>query len=353
MGNSNAAGSPSRARRSSAAPPGYPRPSSRAPLSNASPAASSSVWPSTSQPRPVVHDPRQQRVAAARDQGEERRLERIGLEQACRDVAVEMVDGRERQLAPPPPEPWPCATPTSSAPTSPGPAVTATRSSSCSDVPAVRSASSTTAPDQLEVVARGDLGDDAAIAVMDSLRGDHVGADLAPVGDHRRAGVVAAGLEREDHPGAPGARGLLGGPPHDHRVLTGVVVVARPGAGGRGTRTARRAGSHRVRCAHLERVRLVRTGAAEHLVEQRGRVAVAAARGIDGDVHQVPHVGVPGADQVTDDRVAAVACRSRPGTRWTASRARARTSPATTASETPGARSRSPAGDRSRRAGGS
>src|SRR5881394_780985 len=44
-GKVNRVGSPSRARRSIAAPPGYPRPSRLATLSNASPAASSRVWP--------------------------------------------------------------------------------------------------------------------------------------------------------------------------------------------------------------------------------------------------------------------------------------------------------------------
>ncbi len=57
--------------------------------------------------------------------------------------------------------------------------------------------------DQLEVVARGDLGHDAAVAVVDALRGDHVGRDR-PVATHeRRAGVVAAGLQRQDHRTGP------------------------------------------------------------------------------------------------------------------------------------------------------
>ena len=46
-GNGKASGSPSRASRSRAGPPGYGRPSIRAPLSKASPAASSRVCPST------------------------------------------------------------------------------------------------------------------------------------------------------------------------------------------------------------------------------------------------------------------------------------------------------------------
>ena len=49
-GTRNASGSPSAARRCSAGPPGKPRPSILAPLSNASPAASSSVRPSVWKP---------------------------------------------------------------------------------------------------------------------------------------------------------------------------------------------------------------------------------------------------------------------------------------------------------------
>ena len=58
--------------------------------------------------------------------------------------------------------------------------------------------------DQLEVVPRGDLGHHAAVAVVDPLGGDHVRADLSLVCDDRRAGVVTARLEREDHPDALG-----------------------------------------------------------------------------------------------------------------------------------------------------
>ena len=43
----------------------------------------------------------EQRVPAAREQAEERRLERIGLEVERRDVALEVVDGDERQPARP------------------------------------------------------------------------------------------------------------------------------------------------------------------------------------------------------------------------------------------------------------
>ena len=53
--------------------------------------------------------------------------------------------------------------------------------------------------DQLGVVARGDLGNDAAEARVHLLGGDHVGGDRSVAPDERGARVVAARLEREDH----------------------------------------------------------------------------------------------------------------------------------------------------------
>ena len=55
----------------------------------------------------------------------------------------------------------------------------------------------TTALTSFEVVTRGDLRDDTAVALMElRLRGDDVGEDPRTV-DDRRAGVVAGRLERE------------------------------------------------------------------------------------------------------------------------------------------------------------
>ena len=96
------------------------------------------------------------------------------------------------------------ATPTSSAPTKPGP------QRDRDHVHAIERGVSRgervvdDGPDQVEVMARGDLRDHAAVAIVDPLGRDHVGPDLAVLGDDRRAGVVAAGLEREDHPDALG-----------------------------------------------------------------------------------------------------------------------------------------------------
>ena len=63
--------------------------------------------------------------------------------------------------------------------------------------------------DELEVVARGDLGHDAAEVLVHGLRGDHVGADAPVAVDHRRARVVAAGLQREDAHTGPGVGHVL------------------------------------------------------------------------------------------------------------------------------------------------
>jgi len=56
---------------------------------------------------------------------------------------------------------------------------------------------------QLQMVARSHLGDDAAEAgVRLVLRGDHVGEDARPV-DDGSAGVIAGGLDRENHELSP------------------------------------------------------------------------------------------------------------------------------------------------------
>jgi hypothetical protein len=52
---------------------------------------------------------------------------------------------------------------------------------------------------ELEVMPGRDLRHDAAVALVEPrLGGDHVAADLGPVVDDGRAGVVARGLDRED-----------------------------------------------------------------------------------------------------------------------------------------------------------
>ena len=137
----------------------------------------------------------QQRVPAAGDQAEERRLE--ATEEVRRDVPLQMIDRRERQLA------------------GRGQGLSGgepdqqrshePRTLGRGDQLDLLERHARLAQrllddevDQLEVLARGDLRDDSAEAIVHSLRGDHVRAQ-APVGaEHRRAGVVAAALQRED-----------------------------------------------------------------------------------------------------------------------------------------------------------
>ena len=174
--------------------------------------------------------------------------------------------------------------------------------------------------DQLEVVARGDLGHDAAEAGVHLLRGDHVRARSSPSrADERGAGVVAARLEREDH-GRWWATGSAAGTssrrpsqrrrraPHDQRVLAVVLVVAPAHAGDAEAVALVERDRRLVGAAHLER----ELGARRR---RAGRAAASSAEampwrrsvGVDGDVHHVPDGVVARADRVA--RRAAVAER--------------------------------------------
>ena len=120
---------------------GTAAPSSRATLSNASPAASSIVDPIGSHRRGHVADPQQRGVPAGDEQGEARVRQGAVLELVDRDVGGEVVDAVER-LVEPIASAFAAATPTSSAPARPGPAVTASASTSASATPAVSQARS-------------------------------------------------------------------------------------------------------------------------------------------------------------------------------------------------------------------
>jgi len=135
-------------------------------------------------------------VAAAGDQAEERRLERIRFQEVRGDVALEVVDAGEglparrreglggRQAD-------------EQGADHAGPA------GDRDGIDAVQVGAGLVErrlddrADQVEVVPGRDLGDDAPEPLVRSgLRRDDVGPDLAPV-DHRGAGVVAGGLEGE------------------------------------------------------------------------------------------------------------------------------------------------------------
>ncbi len=140
---------------------------------------------------------RQQGVAAGGDQAHEGRFERA-IDEVRGDMALDVVDGGERQLARggerlgggEPHEQRPHEA----------------RTAGRGDEPDVVERAAGIAQrlldhevHELQVVAGGDLGDHAAEAVVDSLRGDRVRAHRAAGRvEHRGAGVVAAALQREN-----------------------------------------------------------------------------------------------------------------------------------------------------------
>ncbi len=168
----------------------------------------------------------EQRVPAAGDQAHERRLERLGLgalwlrvialgtrpaglgmrgvrrgdDEVGSDMALQMIDRRERQLLP-------CrerlgrGEPHQQRADQPR----TLRSGDQSDVVKVDAGFGERLRDhqvdQLQMMAGGDLGHDAAVAVVHALRGDHVRARVSVRVEDRCAGVVAAALQGQDRPG--------------------------------------------------------------------------------------------------------------------------------------------------------
>ena len=143
----------------------------------------------------MLPNPGEQRVAAARDQAEERRLDRIGLEEVGRDVTVEVIDPDQRQ--PVRGGQRLCrAHADQQRPDQPGGRRDRDGVKIGKLSPGVREGPVDHGVDELEVVARGDLGDDASVALVEGgLRGNEVGENPGAVED-RGAGVVAGGLER-------------------------------------------------------------------------------------------------------------------------------------------------------------
>ena len=146
----------------------------------------------------MVLDVEQERVPAAREQAEERRLDGVGLEEERCDVAVQMVDRDERQTARPG-ERLRSREPDKQR------ADQARPPSDCdtTDVVEAHSALRERLPDdghdELEMPPRGDLRDDASVArVQVGLRGDDVREDAPVLGDERGRRLVARRLEPED-----------------------------------------------------------------------------------------------------------------------------------------------------------
>jgi hypothetical protein len=181
----------------------------------------------------VVLDAREQRVAAAGEQADERRLHdrgpaRLQAQEVRRDVTLQVVDGRERQAARGGDRLRGRHADQQRA-DEPG----ALRHGDEPDVVERRAGATQRVVDrrvgELEVVARGDLRHDAAVGVVDALRRDDVGAQLAVGGDDGRARVVAARLEREDERhGTDEALGTSSRPPASVDWVRHITTASSP-----------------------------------------------------------------------------------------------------------------------------
>ena len=282
-------------------------------------------------------------MAAACDQAQERRLHRIGLEVVRGDVAVQVVDRRERQPGARRQAPWrsrrrPAARRS-------GPACWWRRpvGVAAASVPACCERVVDDRVDELQVVAGGDLRHDAAVALVEPSWEEMTLLRISPSGVTTAAHVSSqdVSIARITAAAALGTSSSV--PPSRVRhmiecVFVVVVVVAAPDAGGvkaEATRTARspRRSRRAPRACSDRGRRRPRTGGRS----TRSRCPRRRASG-HGEVHQVPHRVVARADQIPDQlRRRRSAADADAATAWTA---RARTSPATTARGRTGARSR-------------
>src|SRR6185312_12948371 len=150
----------------------------------------------------VVAHRRQHGVAAGGDQAEEGRLQRFGLEEVGGDVALQVIDRDQRQPAGGG-DRLRGRDPDQEGADQPGPGGGGDRLDVVQSHPGLAERRLDHRGGQLQVVAGGDLGDDAAEArVGGGLRGDHVGED-APAVEHGGAGVVAGRLDGEEQASAP------------------------------------------------------------------------------------------------------------------------------------------------------
>ena len=138
-------------------------------------------------------------MTAAGEEAEERRLDGIRPEIERRDVPVEMVDGDQRHAA------RPCdRLGRREADEQRADESGTLRDGDCVHLLQGRVGFDERLPDdrkdELEVVPGGDLGHDATVLrVQVRLRGDDRGEHLAFLADDRRRGLVAGGLDSEDH----------------------------------------------------------------------------------------------------------------------------------------------------------
>ena len=147
----------------------------------------------------VIGDVEQERVPAAREQAQERRLDRVRLQVERGHVTVEVVDRDERQAARPG-ERLGRGEPHEQRPDQ----ARAGRDGDPIHIVEARARLavrlSQDREHQLEVAPRRNLRDDSAVASMQvGLGGDHVRPDLAVVRDERGGRLVAGRLERQNH----------------------------------------------------------------------------------------------------------------------------------------------------------
>ena len=199
----------------------------------------------------VIPHVEEERVPAAREQAEERRVDGLGLEIERGDVAVQVVDRGERQ-PPRPGERLRGRQPDEERADQPRALRDRDPLDPVEPDTGLAERLAQDGRDELEMPPRRDLRDDAAVLrVQLRLGGDDVGEDLAVVRDERRSGLVAGRLEPEDQALARLANGVA---PHDQRVFSVVRVVAAADSSRAEAERLVEADRRLVRDAHLERV---------------------------------------------------------------------------------------------------
>ncbi len=147
---------------------------------------------------PVTH-PGKQGVAAACNQAEERRIQRVGLEEVGCNMAVKVVDRDQRDL----PGGSDClggAESHQQGPDQARPGGDRNGFDLLESEVGIFEGTGHGRPDPLEVLSGGDLGHDPPEPLMHLLRGDHVGENFLAI-DDGGTGVVAGSLDCEDRQG--------------------------------------------------------------------------------------------------------------------------------------------------------
>src|SRR6185312_1387741 len=298
----------------------------RAPLSNASPAASSSVRPSTSKPscsRTCASSVWPPEAIRQTNGGSNAPSMKLAATWPWRWSTAANGSSRAAAMA------LAVAKPTNSAPTRPGPRVAPISSTSSSVWPASRSACSTTrltssrwwreaisgtTPPKRSWTPCEEIALERTVPRAGSRTAAQVSSQLlssariAPAGAGSLIGHPLLDVSYEARVGhvVERARQRGGRAPHDERVLAVVLVVAPAQAGGTEALAFVEVDRAEVGAAYLQReARVLLADARVELGEQRRGHSAAAVIGVDGDVHDVPHGLVARADQVTGESPAA------------------------------------------------